>query len=258
MKKQILLLAISGMVVASCSNKEQKDYEMAINSNNMNQLRSYIATYPDASVEHLKDVQLRLEELELDSAAFASIKAETNVLTRYQLCESYTTSNSGGLHTNEVMAIMKKDQPEVTRIQKELEAQRIAAEQQAERERILAEEQAEYEERYGYFCQKIRNRIFVLQNATHEQIIVGLPDKKGKGRLLYIHTKNDTRTWYEYEVYDDSEILVNFGGKTLIQFKISDDYMWMPNGKGGWLTLQRIPLDANTYQQWCEKLKKAK
>lgn len=247
MKKQILLLAISGIVVASCSNKEQKDYETAINSNNMNQLRSYIATYPDASVEHLKDVQLRLEELELDSVAFASIKAETNVLTRYQLCESYTTSNSGGLHTDEVMAIMKKDQPEVTRIQEELEAQRIAA-----------EEQAEYEERYGYFCQKIRNRLFVMQNRTFEQILVGLPDKNGKGRLLNIHTKNDTRTWYEYEVYDDSEILVNFGGKTLIQFKISDDYLWMPNGKGGWLTFQRLPLDANAYQQWCEKLKKAK
>ncbi len=256
MKKQILLLAISGMVVASCSNKEQKDYEMAINSNNMNQLRSYIATYPDASVEHLKDVQLRLEELELDSAAFASIKAETNVLTRYQLCESYTTSNSGGLHTDEVMAIMKKDQPEVTRIQEELEAQRIAAEQQAERERILAEEQAEYEERYGYFCQKIRNRMFHSKISPRDLwYVFGLPDKNGKGRI-FVYSYGD-KHWCEYEVFDDSEVHVKYGN-ALLAWKIHNDNMWEPDGKGGWKQYPRELLDSDTYKKICDMLRNSK
>lgn len=245
MKIAFLLIAISGMIVSSCTNKEPKDYLAAMKSNNMNLLRTYIATYPDVSEEHFTNVTQRLEELELDSATFASIKAEKDVLARYQLCENYVASPEG-LHIAEVKAIMKKDQSEYTRIMEE-----------RERERILAEQQAEYERRYGDFIRRVKNRWFISGDPSRRlsfRIVVGLPDNKGVGRAVLMDGDADFYGCYTYEIFDDYEIHArSIKGGGIEIWKIYNDYLYRMDAG---IIYQRYMMDEGAYEIVDEAMKR--
>ena len=105
MKKKAIIIGVSCIVLAIVIGlvlyvvdmrremaeieQERTDYEFAIRTQLLSVARSYLVKHPNASPEHIAEIEQRIKGLEEDSTDWAAIKACNDPSERYELLKKY-------------------------------------------------------------------------------------------------------------------------------------------------------------------------
>ena len=162
-KLKIISLAavVLSLSLGSCTSKEQKAFQAAVQSRQISQLRQFVADFPEAA-ELLDSAKNILSEWVSDSTDYVAIKATADIVERYDLEVNYSFTHPDGLYLDSVNAMLADDVSEAQAIK----AHREAVAQHLEKYR------KEIEDIVYYQNMMEGGRLFVYMTP---------PDPEGKG-----------------------------------------------------------------------------
>lgn len=114
MRKKVLFMIAVNIVLCftACVNKEQKAFDEAFLSSDIAKMKAFINNYPEADRSLLDSAKMIISEWETDSADFAYISQEKDLLKRFVAEEKYIEKHQGGNHLEEVYRLYEKDEDE--------------------------------------------------------------------------------------------------------------------------------------------------
>lgn len=203
MKKSTLIslaaIALS-LSLGSCTSKEEKAFQAAVQSRQIAQLRQFVADFPEATalLDSAKNI---LSEWVSDSADFVAIKATADLVERYDLEVDYTFRHPEGLYLDSIIALLKEDATEAEAIK----VRREAVAQHLEKFRKQIEDIVYYEDMGE------GSRIYVFMTP---------PDPEGKGMGVLgsiidgwsgiLNEAHKFRYAINTEDFEDDDILCHF------------------------------------------------
>lgn len=177
------VLFMSGLLVG-CKSEQQKAFELVKDSNDLNALRSFAATYGDSMEDKVRVLyDTTYTRLLKDSTLFASIENAQSILDRYIAEKNYIAILPNGIHIDEVNVLLSEDKSKADEISQKLDSFRKAFKQYKFVETVLLGWDAgisDYEE---------------LDDYEFEG-----PDMSGKGNLII--TSKPIKSKYNYEFSD--------------------------------------------------------
>jgi len=202
-----LMLCTVALVLGSCTNKEQKAFDDAMQSRELAQLRQFISSFPQADPLLLDSAKVVLAEWVRDSADYAQLKQMKDVVERYGAEITYMDQHPEGLYIDSVNQMFQSDEGP-------------AAEMIARQEAI--------EEHLQEYRKSFDKRVY-YSDPTHF-IVLTVPDDKGKGQgmmgdgwLTYydfhyainLDDMDDEDIQCEMDKYDDAHFTLSLYDKTL-------------------------------------------
>ena len=124
MKKSTLIslaAVVLSLSLGSCTSKEQKAFQAAVQSRQISQLRQFVADFPEAA-ELLDSAKNILSEWVSDSTDYVAIKATADIVERYDLEVNYSFIHPDGLYLDSVNSMLADDAPEAQAIKTHREA----------------------------------------------------------------------------------------------------------------------------------------
>lgn len=123
--KKLTFISLAAIVLSlslvSCTSKEQKAFQAAVQSRQISQMRQFLADFPEAA-ELLDSAKNILSEWMSDSADYAAIKATADIVERYDLEVDYRFAHPDGLYLDNVNAMLDDDISEARAIKAHREA----------------------------------------------------------------------------------------------------------------------------------------
>lgn len=110
---------IAVFALCSCESKEEKAYKVAMHSNNISEIRQFLANYEeDASSEEINNARDEIKRLEMDSTLYALITSSNVLAERIDLEEKYLLLPHP-VHQIEVKELQAKDKSFIKSQQKQ-------------------------------------------------------------------------------------------------------------------------------------------
>lgn len=167
MKKKTFIsfaVIVLSLVLGSCTSKDRKAFQTAVQSRQMSQVRQFVADFPEAT-ELIDSAKVILSEWMKDSADYVEIRATADIVERYDLEVNYSVTHPDGLYLDSVKIMLSADVSE---------AQSIKARREA-----LAQHLEDYRK-------KIENIVF-YQDLDGGRLFVFMtpPDQEGKGMGVF-------------------------------------------------------------------------
>ena len=177
------------LCLVSCENKEKKAFEEAYSSLEISKMKAFVSNYPNADVELLDSAKIIISEWEADSADFAYICQEKDVVKRFEAEEKYIQMHEGGINMNKVYELYEKD---------EEEAEAIKAKEEAIKKKVQM------------YTKWLKNNVFYTN--PQNGLILLAPDAEGKGQgaiieIDYFPTIYDFHYTINLENMDDDDVV---------------------------------------------------
>ena len=114
------VLFMSGLLVG-CKSEQQKAFELVKDSNDLNALRSFAATYGDSMEDKVRVLyDTTYTRLLKDSTLFASIENAQSILDRYIAEKNYIAILPNGIHIDEVNVLLSEDKSKADEISEKI------------------------------------------------------------------------------------------------------------------------------------------
>lgn len=181
MKTNFCILAFLALFVFSACKSESKAYKEAMTSNDVEVLKDYLNSFPDAPQEHFDSVDNRCFHLSLQDALYSTMTAGVDIVASYEAAETYIASYPNGYRVAEVKSFIENK----------------ADEYKEEYDRRLVQQ---YEARYGEFIKKYLVNFSYRYKSYTNDYVFGAPDMNGVGYALCGHEV------YKYEIDESNNL----------------------------------------------------
>ena len=202
MKSKSYILLSLGFLFISCGNKDQASYDKAMKSNDVHAMKEYLQTNPDAPLEYIDNVTLKLNELINDSIEYKAIWDATDLLTIYNLDSLYLSLHPNGEHSD-------------------LISEKIVTDKRAY-EQEIKERRERYFNNYSWFidlidgyywdCKQSELETSIMTFYSHIDIMFDIPNENGKGSGVWckIDATNSlvASFFFFYEVLSNGDIRI--------------------------------------------------